>query len=326
MLVVSDGEQGWAYNPQRNRVVAGPAGEIETPLPQGMLTELQDTIQEVLDVSNAELVGEEALIGRDAYKLVLSSKEDAEEEFFPGGGTATLWVDKEQWIVLKATYNGGAFGQGSLEVRSFELNPGLADDLFRFEAPEGAELVDVEAEQPKFMTLDEAKEQVYRRSGRLHLPHLDREWCRGDTGWSHQSGRSPQSGRITRVIEPNELAIRAINLTRTFEVGETTVEALRGVNLEVPKGRFVALVGPSGSGKSTFLNLVGGLDRPTDGELWVDGVELSTSKEKTLGADIMALLRRLNRDQGVTLLLVTHDSEAAAFAERVVQLRDGQIA
>lgn len=226
---------------------------------------------------------------------------------------------------------------------------------------------------------------------------------------------------MSESIEP---AIRAVNLARTFEVGETTVEALRGINLEVNQGQFVALVGPSGSGKSTFLNLVGGLDRPTEGELWVDGVELSASKEKALtehrrervgfvfqsfnllprltalenvalplmftgvaqrerlgrarelllrvgleerlehrptqlsggeqqrvaiaralvrrpaiiladeptgnidsatGAEIMALLRELNRDQGVTLLLVTHDPEAAAFADRVIQLRDGQI-
>ncbi len=220
------------------------------------------------------------------------------------------------------------------------------------------------------------------------------------------------------------LAIRAVNLTRTFEVGETTVEALRSIDLEIGKGQFVALVGPSGSGKSTLLNLVGGLDRPTDGELWVDGEELSAGKEKALtehrrrrvgfvfqsfnllprltavenvalplvfigvaererieragellaqvglsdrldhrptqlsggeqqrvaiaralvnrpaiiladeptgnidtatGAEIMALLRSLNREQGVTLLLVTHDPEAAGFADRVIQLRDGQI-
>jgi putative ABC transport system ATP-binding protein len=189
-------------------------------------------------------------------------------------------------------------------------------------------------------------------------------------------------------------------------------------------GQFVAVVGPSGSGKSTFLNLVGGLDRPSGGELWVDGVELGASNEAALtahrrrrvgfvfqsfnllprltalenvalplmfvgvaererlararslllqvglgdrlehrptqlsggeqqrvaiaralvarptiiladeptgnvdsatGAEIMALLRRLNREQGVTLLLVTHDPEAAGYAERVVHLRDGQV-
>ena len=219
-------------------------------------------------------------------------------------------------------------------------------------------------------------------------------------------------------------AIRAVGLTRTFEVGETEIEALRGVSLKVDAGEFVALVGPSGSGKSTFLNLVGGLDRPSGGELWVNGVELSASNEKALtehrrrrvgfvfqgfnllprltalenvavpliftgvparqrlararelllqvglgqrlehrptqlsggeqqrvaiaralvarpaiiladeptgnvdsatGAEIMALLRRLNREQGVTLLLVTHDAEAAAFAGRIVHLRDGRI-
>jgi putative ABC transport system ATP-binding protein len=226
------------------------------------------------------------------------------------------------------------------------------------------------------------------------------------------------------VIMDDNFAIRTVNLTRTFEVGETVVEALAAVNLNVGKGQFVAMVGPSGSGKSTFLNLVGGLDRPTSGELWVDGVELSASNEKALtehrrtrvgfvfqsfnllprltalenvaiplmfggvsekerlgrarellqqvaledrmdhrptqlsggeqqrvaiaralvgqpaiiladeptgnidsatGGEIMDLLRRLNRDQGVTLLLVTHDQEAASFADRVVRLRDGRL-
>jgi putative ABC transport system ATP-binding protein len=226
------------------------------------------------------------------------------------------------------------------------------------------------------------------------------------------------------LTESTDYAIRAVNLSRTFEVGESTIEALRGINLEMMQGQFVALVGPSGSGKSTLLNLVGGLDRPSEGELWINGVELSASKEKALtehrrkrvgfvfqsfnllprltavenvalplmfvgvsepdrlatasdllqqvgladrldhrptqlsggeqqrvaiaralvghpaiiladeptgnldtitGSEIMALLRKLNRDQGVTLLLVTHDPEAAAFADRVIQLRDGTV-
>ena len=232
------------------------------------------------------------------------------------------------------------------------------------------------------------------------------------------------SGSATPVGPSGGAAIQAVQLTRTFDMGETQIEALRGVSLQVTAGEFVALVGPSGSGKSTFLNLVGGLDRPTSGELWVNGVELSASKEKALtehrrrrvgfvfqsfnllprltalenvavplifsgvserdrlgrarelllqvglgqrlehrptqlsggeqqrvaiaralvgqpaiiladeptgnvdsatGAEIMALLQRLNRAQGVTLLLVTHDSEAAGFASRVVHLRDGRV-
>jgi len=159
MIMVSDGQQAWLYEPARNRVEVGAVGEIETPLPQEMLTELQTAVQKVLDVSDVELVGEEEIAGRETYKLTLSPKEGTETEIYPGGGTATLWVDKEQWIVLKAAYEGGTFGKGTMEVQSFELNPGLADDLFQFEVPEGATVVDVKAQQPSPITLEEAKAQ-----------------------------------------------------------------------------------------------------------------------------------------------------------------------
>ncbi|MBL7063856.1 MAG: DUF2092 domain-containing protein [Anaerolineae bacterium] len=160
MLLVSDGQQGWTYDPQRHRVVVGPMGDLELPPPQEMLIELQDTIQAMLDASDIELAGEETVAGRPAYKLWMSPKEDSKEGSFPGDGKATLWVDQERWIVLKATYESGAFGQRSMEVQSFELNPGLSNDLFTFQAPEGAEVVDIEAEQPSFMTLDEAQAQA----------------------------------------------------------------------------------------------------------------------------------------------------------------------
>lgn len=159
-IVVSDGQQGWSYEPARNVVRVGAAGEIETPLPEQMLTELRDVIQAVLDVSDVELAGEETVLGRGAYKLTLSPKEDVEQSFLPGDGTATLWVDQEQWIILKAEYEGGTFGQGSMEVQSFELNPGLSDDLFTFTVPEGATVLDVEAQKPVPLTLDEAREQA----------------------------------------------------------------------------------------------------------------------------------------------------------------------
>jgi putative ABC transport system ATP-binding protein len=221
-----------------------------------------------------------------------------------------------------------------------------------------------------------------------------------------------------------DIVVRTVNLSRRYEMGDAFVDALRGVDLTIVRGEFVALVGPSGSGKSTVLNLIGGLDRPTDGEVWINGTELSASDERTLtrhrrqhvgfvfqsfnllprltaqenvalplmfsnvpekereararallarvgleqrlshrptqlsggeqqrvaiaralvsepallladeptgnldtttGAEIMALLKQLNQERGLTLLVVTHDAEVAAFADRVVSLRDGRV-
>jgi len=220
-------------------------------------------------------------------------------------------------------------------------------------------------------------------------------------------------------------AIRLTDLHRRYEMGDAHVDALRGVNLTVEQGEFVALVGPSGSGKSTVLNLIGGLDRPTEGEIRVDGVELTAQDERgltahrryrvgfvfqsfnllprltalenvalplmfngvpererliqarrlleqvglrdrlghrptqlsggeqqrvaiaralvalpallladeptgnldtTTGGEIMTLLKTLNAERGLTLLVVTHDPEVAAFADRIVRLRDGRVA
>jgi ABC-type lipoprotein export system ATPase subunit len=222
----------------------------------------------------------------------------------------------------------------------------------------------------------------------------------------------------------NDVVVRTVGLTRRYKMGDTFVDALQGVDLEIGRGEFVALVGPSGSGKSTVLNLIGGLDQPTAGEIWIDGTELSASDEKTLtrhrrqhvgfvfqsfnllprltaeenvalplmfggvpekdrraraqtllervglaerlthrptqlsggeqqrvaiaralvaqpallladeptgnldtttGVEIMRLLKELNQDHDLTLLVVTHDPEVATFADRIVRLRDGQV-
>jgi ABC-type lipoprotein export system ATPase subunit/ABC-type antimicrobial peptide transport system permease subunit len=224
--------------------------------------------------------------------------------------------------------------------------------------------------------------------------------------------------------DPARPVIHMENLQRTFRRGESLVEALRDIDLNIQDGEFVALVGPSGSGKSTLLNLIGGLDHPTGGELWIDGLPLHTAgaEERTdhrrhrvgfifqsfnllprltavenvavplmlagvgkeerearaaellqqvglahrldhyptelsggeqqrtavaralihkpaliladeptgnldsrIGAEVMDLLRRLNAEQGITLVVVTHDAEVAAYADRIVHLRDGRV-
>lgn len=72
------------------------------------------------------------------------------------------------------------------------------------------------------------------------------------------------------------------NLQKVYGSGETAVYALRGVNLDVERGEFIAVVGTSGSGKSTLLHMLGGLDRPTAGDVRVDGKSIFTLKDEAL--------------------------------------------
>jgi putative ABC transport system ATP-binding protein len=69
--------------------------------------------------------------------------------------------------------------------------------------------------------------------------------------------------------------IQLESLTRYYEMGGSTVKALDGVDMEIGRGDYVSIVGPSGSGKTTLFNMIGGLDRPTEGRVYIDGVDIS---------------------------------------------------
>ena len=79
-----------------------------------------------------------------------------------------------------------------------------------------------------------------------------------------------------------ELAARLIDLHKHYKMGEEVVRALRGVSLDIPEGDFLAIMGSSGSGKSTLLNLLGGLDRPTQGQYLLRGTDVAKMSDNEL--------------------------------------------
>jgi putative ABC transport system ATP-binding protein len=216
------------------------------------------------------------------------------------------------------------------------------------------------------------------------------------------------------------------NLVKTYVVGEVEVKALRGVNLDVERGEFLAVTGPSGSGKSTFMHIAGCLDRPTSGQYFLDGDDVSAMSKDQLAAvrnkkigfvfqgfnllsrtsaldnvelpllyggsalktadrhkramevltavglqdradhhpnqlsggqqqrvaiaralinnpsilladeptgnldtrtsiEVMDIFQRLNRERGITVLLITHEHDIAEYGTRIVAFRDGQV-
>ena len=225
-------------------------------------------------------------------------------------------------------------------------------------------------------------------------------------------------------MDPLAPMVMLQNVYKVYRMGETEITALKDVNLKVDRGEYVAVLGPSGSGKSTMLNIIGGLDHPTNGAAYVDGEDMKRLKDSKLarfraekvgfifqffnliptftvfenimvpaeilglkreeirkraetvvrkvgleerrdhfphqlsggeqqrvaiarafinnpvlllcdeptgnldtktGAEIISLLREINKEQGTTLIVVTHDQRIAQDANHVVELVDGQI-
>jgi putative ABC transport system ATP-binding protein len=86
----------------------------------------------------------------------------------------------------------------------------------------------------------------------------------------------------TRVTRPTESVVTARDVGRRYGEGDAAVHALRGVSLDIAKGRLTAIMGPSGSGKSTLMHILAGLDRPTTGDVEIAGVELASLDDTAL--------------------------------------------
>ena len=119
-------------------------------------------------------------------------------------------------------------------------------------------------------------------------------------------------------------------LEREYEVGSGVVHALQGVSLRIDRGRLTVIHGRSGSGKTTLLNMIGGLDRPTRGQVWVDGAEVSAMGEEELVSmrrekigfvfQAFGLVPILSAAENVEVPLRLQNTAPAARAERVAEL------
>ena len=121
--------------------------------------------------------------------------------------------------------------------------------------------------------------------------------------------------------------LEARALRKQYRLGEHTVEALRGVDFVVEKGQFVAIMGPSGSGKSTLLHLVGGLDKPSDGEVTLAGKRLSVLDDNQITLvrrhnigfvfQFFNLLPTLTAEENIALPLIIDGQDLKKHSERI---------
>lgn len=125
----------------------------------------------------------------------------------------------------------------------------------------------------------------------------------------------------------NLLEVNAVS--KTYGTGEAAVNALKNVSFSVPKGEFVAIVGESGSGKSTLLNMIGALDTPTSGKVFIDGKdifrmkdeELTIFRRRNIGFIFQAfnLIPELNVEQNITFpLLLDYKKPDKAYVEEIL--------
>jgi putative ABC transport system ATP-binding protein len=136
---------------------------------------------------------------------------------------------------------------------------------------------------------------------------------------SKKSNPEPDLNRMTQ--QANDILVNVENVEKVFRRGSEDIHVLAQLNLKVPRGEFLALMGPSGSGKSTLLNLIGGLDRPTTGTVSIAGDRVDELSDRKLAAwrarhvgfvfQLYNLLPVLSAERNVELpLLLTHLSKS----------------
>ncbi len=134
----------------------------------------------------------------------------------------------------------------------------------------------------------------------------------------------PESLPTERVV------VAASELTRRYGAGETAVDALRGVSLEIPRGHLTAVMGPSGSGKSTLMHILAGLDKPSAGTVQIDGVELTKLKDNDLTKlrrrhigfvfQFFNLLPMLTAEENITLpLSIAGEKPSSEWLEELLE-------
>jgi putative ABC transport system ATP-binding protein len=127
----------------------------------------------------------------------------------------------------------------------------------------------------------------------------------------------------------NGTVVVARDVTRRYGEGETAVDALRGVSVEVPRGKLTAVMGPSGSGKSTLMHILAGLDTPTSGSVSIAGTEITTLKDSELTKlrrrhigfvfQFFNLLPMLNAEENITLpLSIAGEKADPAFFDELI--------
>lgn len=129
-----------------------------------------------------------------------------------------------------------------------------------------------------------------------------------------------------------EKAIEVNKLTKTFIAGKEKTHVLKNLNFSVEKGEFVSIMGPSGSGKSTLLYLLGGLDKPTDGSVLLDGKDLSKVKKKAMSSlrrnkigfvfQFYNLVQNLNVEDNIMLPIILDGKKPKKYEDKLTEILD----